>query len=133
MTAEKTTPDVESQQAAAGESLLARHTSPLPNLFYILSFAPPLPALHRHPRDFALHPYTLYTVGIISACVSGVGLPAFDIVFGYWTNGVSSENAGTIQSRGDSSGLIMTLVGIVFICTTGLFLVCCKFCLNRFG
>ncbi len=42
MTAEETTSDVESQQAAAGESLLARHTSPLPNLLYILSFAPPL-------------------------------------------------------------------------------------------
>lgn len=120
--------DVESRPAAASESPLTRHTSPLPNLLYILSFAPPLPALHRHPRDFFLHPYTLYTVGVIAACISGVGLPAFDIVFGYWTNGVSSDNAGTIQSRGDSSGLIMTLVGVVFVCTTGLFLVCCRSC-----
>ncbi|ORX39728.1 P-loop containing nucleoside triphosphate hydrolase protein [Kockovaella imperatae] len=104
--------------------LLVAHRSTLPNFLYILSFAPPVPSLLRQPRAFAVHPYTLYVTGVITATIAGLGLPAFDIVFGFWTNGIREGAPSEIRGRGDSSGLIMTIVGVVFFICTTVFLTC---------
>jgi ATP-binding cassette subfamily B (MDR/TAP) protein 1 len=107
---------------------LEPHTSSLPNALYILSFAPPVPSPFRRPRAFISHPYILYTVGTLAAMVAGVGLPAFDIVFGYWTNGIA--NLGTppsaIKARGNEAGWIMTIVGVVTVICFSTFLTCCE-------
>lgn len=106
---------------------LTKHISTLPNWLYILSFAPPLPSLIRQPRQFLLHPYVLYSMGTIAACIAGVGLPGFDIIFGYWTNGVASFDPSIISSRGSTAGIIATCVGIVYIVSIGMFLFTCMY------
>lgn len=106
---------------------LVPHRSNLPNYLYIFSFAPPVPPISR-PREFFDHPIVLYTIGTIAAAASGVGLPAFDIVTGVWTDGITADNASysAITGAGSQAGWIMTLVGVVFFATFGIFLYCCK-------
>lgn len=112
---------------------LAPHESKLPNFLYILSFAPLVPSPFRKPRAFISHPYTLYILGTLAAMVAGVGLPAFDIVFGYWTNGISRVGTSSqdIQSRGNTAGWIMTMIGVVTIACFSAFLTCCEYSISR--
>jgi ATP-binding cassette subfamily B (MDR/TAP) protein 1 len=117
--------DTEAQHLPDPDRILSKHKSNLPPSLYILSFAP-LPVLIRQPREFALHPYTLYLIGTISACIAGVGLPAFDIIFGYWTNGVNSGIPSIINNRGSIAGIIATCIGVVFVTSVSIFLVTCK-------
>ncbi|WRT65273.1 uncharacterized protein IL334_002216 [Kwoniella shivajii] len=104
--------------------LLTRHTSGLPNALYILSFAPPCPSLFRDPRGFIHHPFVLYGIGTICALIAGVSLPAFDIVTGYWTNGINSSDTSLITSRGSETGWIMTIVGVVTLISFATFITC---------
>ncbi|WWD00806.1 hypothetical protein V866_007743 [Kwoniella sp. B9012] len=99
---------------------LQPHHSSLSNFLYILSFAPPVPSPLRRPAAFLTHPYTLYTIGTVAALVAGVSLPGYDIVFGYWTNGVNDTNTSII-TRGDQSGWIMTIIGIVTVLCFAIF------------
>lgn len=121
-------PDPEAQRPppTPRHRVLAKHSSNLPNSLYVLSFAPPLPSLFRQPREFVLHPYALYAIGTFSACIAGVGLPAFDIIFGYWTNGVNSGLPSIINARGSEAGIIATCVGVVFVATFAIFLITCE-------
>jgi ATP-binding cassette subfamily B (MDR/TAP) protein 1 len=107
---------------------LVPHQSNLPNYLYIFSFAPPVPPISR-PKEFFDHPIVLYTIGTIAAAASGVGLPAFDIVTGIWTDGITADNAtdSDIIGAGSQAGWIMTVVGVAFFATFGIFLYCCEF------
>ena len=107
----------DADKAGAGQIKLTRHTSRLPNFLYILSFAPPRPPFFRDPRGFFHHPHVLYSIGIVSSLVAGVGFPAWDIIVSYFINGISGagESASSIQAAGDRSAWIMTVVGAVFL------------------
>jgi hypothetical protein len=116
------------QQHQDTSAYLAPHTSNLSNALYILSFASPCPSPFRAPREFFAHPYTLYGIGTIGACLSGLGFPALDITFGWWTNGIRGVDATpeSITKRGNDAGLIMLLVAIVFFFTFAMFVTCCE-------
>lgn len=107
---------------------LKPHRSALPNVLYILSFSPPVPNLFRHPRAFVGNPIVLYCIGTVFALVAGVGLPAFDIVTGWWTNGVQSDAipSASIIRRGSDAGWIMTVVGVVYLISFTIFMTCCE-------
>jgi ATP-binding cassette subfamily B (MDR/TAP) protein 1 len=111
-------------------TLLSPHRSSLPNYLYIFSFAPPVPPISR-PKEFFDHPIVLYVIGTIAALISGVGLPAFDIVTGVWTNDITAEDAtySDIVGAGSQAGWIMAIIGVVFCATFGIFLYCCE-CLS---
>jgi len=55
--------------------------SRLPGPLWLLTFAPAYPSIFRDLKGNLSHPYTLYVVGIITALISGVGVPAFDIIY----------------------------------------------------
>ncbi|WVR07871.1 hypothetical protein IAU60_004914 [Kwoniella sp. DSM 27419] len=110
---------------------LTSHRSSLPDALYLLSFAGPCPAPWRRPRAFIVHPYVLYTFGAIAALVAGVGLPAFDIVFGYWTNGINGNDPESIAARGRQAGWIMTMVGLVVWLCFAVFNISCESTLPR--
>lgn len=107
---------------------LKPHISNLPTWLYILSFAPPIPSPFRHPREFAGNPKILYMVGSIAACIAGLGLPAFDIVTGWWTNYVNKDDlpSNLVLTRGSQAGYILTIVGVVYVLSFTLFMTCCK-------
>jgi ATP-binding cassette subfamily B (MDR/TAP) protein 1 len=108
---------------------LSPHTSSLPTFFYILSFSPPIPSPFRKPREFIHNPKILYMVGTVAACIAGVGLPAFDIVTGWWTNYVNRDGIPSelVLTRGSQAGWIMTIIGVVYILAFTLFMTCCEY------
>jgi len=55
--------------------------SRLPGPLWLLTFAPAYPSIFRDFKGNLSHPYTLYVVGTITALISGVGIPAFDIIY----------------------------------------------------
>ncbi|WWD19426.1 hypothetical protein CI109_103886 [Kwoniella shandongensis] len=103
---------------------LTPHRSTLPNVLYILSFAPPVPSIFRDPKGFFGHPYMYYGVGTIGALISGVSLPAFDMMFGYWTGGVNSTDDSIVRARGDECGWLMLMIGLVTWLTFAIFAFC---------
>lgn len=107
---------------------LRRHRSSLPTFLYPLSFAPPLPNPLKHPKPFLLHPYTLYFFGLVNAIIAGAVLPASGLVYGWWTNGITdAEGTSRSQStRSGSAGWVMTVLGVVCLVTSWLFLMCCE-------
>lgn len=107
---------------------LSPHRSDLPNALYIFSFAPPIPPISR-PREFFDHPIVLYTIGTIAAAAAGVGLPAFDIVTGVWTDKITPADAtdSELVGAGQQAGWIMTVVGVGFVLCFGIFLYCCEY------
>jgi ATP-binding cassette subfamily B (MDR/TAP) protein 1 len=96
--------------------------------FYLLSFAPSFPAPLQNYRAALAHPYTLYAIGTIAAIVAGIGLPAFDLLYGYWTNGITAAGAepSAINSRGSQTGWLMAIVAVVTLTSFVIFLGCCK-------
>ena len=106
---------------------LAPHRSDLPDWLYVLSFAPPLPPISK-PREYFDHPIVLYAIGTLAALAAGCGLPAFDIVTGVWTDGITPPDAtdSEIVGAGEQAGRIMTVVGVGFVLTFGIFLYCCE-------
>jgi hypothetical protein len=107
---------------------LLPHRSKLPNSLYIFSFAPPVPPISR-PKEFFDHPIVLYVIGTIAALAAGVGLPAFDIITGVWTDGITATNAtdSDIVAAGSQAGWLMTVVGVAFFAAFGIFLYCCEY------
>jgi ATP-binding cassette subfamily B (MDR/TAP) protein 1 len=109
------------------DRVLAKHTSSLPNFLYFLSFAPPIPAVWRDPAGFFTHPWVLYALAIPGAIVSGVALPAFDIVLGYWSQVIQDPASapGAITDRGNEAGWIMAIIAAAFILGYAAMFVCC--------
>ncbi|KAI9632019.1 P-loop containing nucleoside triphosphate hydrolase protein [Dioszegia hungarica] len=105
---------------------LTRHTSALPDVLYLLSFAPPCPSPFRSPLDFVRHPIVMICIGIPCAIISGVCMPAFDIVLGHWTNQLRGEGvtAQSIEEAGNFAGWLMTVVGVAFVITFATFMAC---------
>ncbi|WVF68289.1 hypothetical protein IAT40_003054 [Kwoniella sp. CBS 6097] len=103
---------------------LTTHSSNLPNVLYLLSFAPPCPSVFRHPSAFFAHPIVLYVIGTIAALAAGVSLPAFDILFGYWTNGINNDDPAVINARGSETGWIMTIVAFATCLFFAVFSIC---------
>ncbi|CAO1619358.1 unnamed protein product [Sympodiomycopsis kandeliae] len=105
---------------------LKPHRSRLPTFFYLLSFAPPFRPALSSPRAFFTHPYVLYGCGTIGAMCAGCAMPALDILYGYWTTGITSSTASpnSILSRSKETAGIMALVGITSLVFNWVFLVC---------
>jgi len=103
--------------------------SRLPGPLWILSFAPPFPRISRDPVGAITHPYTLYVIGILTALIAGVGLPAFDILYGYWTTGITDYGStnDAIYARGQHAGWLMTVVAFVTLFSYIAFLSCCEY------
>jgi ATP-binding cassette subfamily B (MDR/TAP) protein 1 len=125
------------QFVASDDSLAERlqpHRSNLPLFFYLLSFAPGFSVNGFTSKrggswtESFSHPYVLYGVGTIAALLAGLAFPAFDILYGYWTTGITAAGAtdGEITARGRQAGWIMAVVAFVIFVTTWAFPVCCE-------
>lgn len=108
-------------------SPLEPHRSSFSDALYIFSFAPPLPPISK-PREFFDHPIVLYCIGTVAAAAAGVGLPAFDIITGVWTDGITPQDAtgSEVVGAGQQAGWLMTVVGVSFVLCFGTFLYCCE-------
>jgi ATP-binding cassette subfamily B (MDR/TAP) protein 1 len=111
------------------QTQLSSHSSRLPNLLYILSFAPSYPSILCQFPNFIQHPRVLYTTGTIAALLAEVGLPAYDMIFGWWSNGIRAISSGpeSIARPGSNAGWVMTIIGVAFTCTFTTFVICCMF------
>jgi hypothetical protein len=113
---------------------LRPHKSNLPLLLYLLSFAPPLRPQNRKAswKELLSHPYILYALGTLAAIPAGLAFPALDMLYGYWTTGVTADTAtdGAITGRGNQVGWIVTLVGFLILFFTWSFLALCKFVIS---
>jgi ATP-binding cassette subfamily B (MDR/TAP) protein 1 len=110
------------------QAQLSAHSSRLPNSLYILSFAPSYPSPIRQFTVFIQHPHVLYAIGTTAAFAAGVGLPAFDMIFGWWSNGIRGIDASpeSILHAGSNAGWVTTVVGVVFTCLFAIFVICCE-------
>lgn len=111
------------------------HRSSLPLFLYLLSFAATgedrrdaTPNKKRSWKEIRSHPYVLYGIGILTAILAGMAFPAFDILYGYWTTGITASTAtdSQITARGSQAGWIMTIVGFTIFLTSWAFPICCK-------
>jgi hypothetical protein len=107
---------------------LQPHRSGLPNFLYLLSFAPVLRAKSGSWKETLSHPYVTYGFGTIAALLAGMVWPAFDILYGYWTTGITAAGAtdDEIMARGWQAGWIMTVVSVVIFITSWAFPICCE-------
>lgn len=118
---------------------LRPHRSRLPLSLYLFSFAPSIRGKPKTStqtstqtstwRQTFSHPYTLYALGTLAALPAGLAFPALDMLYGYWTTGVTDPNAsaGQVTGRGSQVGWIMTVVGFCILFLTWAFLACCKY------
>ena len=67
----ETSVSVNELEAPFRRPLFERHTSNLPNLFYLFSFAEKFPAPWRNPWGALTHPYTCYLLGVVLALTAG--------------------------------------------------------------
>jgi len=92
------------------------HRSNLPLLLYPLSFAPPLKAPWLSPREFLLHPWVLYGVGLMAIMISSATLPVAQLVQGkYWLPGI---NDGSVKDRtevGVNTALYLLSISLVML------------------
>jgi ATP-binding cassette subfamily B (MDR/TAP) protein 1 len=111
------------------------HQSSLPLFLYLLSFAATAqdsidPTLNktRSWRETFSHPFVLYGIGTFAAILAGMAFPAFDILYGYWTTGITASTATTSQitARGIQTAWIMAIVGSMILLTTWAFPICCE-------
>lgn len=113
---------------------LLPHRSNLPLFFYLLSFAPAFSITGLTSKrggswkETFSHPYVLYGVGTIAALLAGLAFPAFDILYGYWTTGITAAGATDeeVTARGRQAGWIMVIAAFVIFVTTWAFPVCCE-------
>lgn len=114
---------------------LQPHRSGLPNFLYLLSFAPVLriKSGSGHEKggswkETLAHPYVTYGFGTIAALLAGMVWPAFDILYGYWTTGITAAGAtdDEITARGRQAGWIMTVVAVIIFVTFWAFPICCE-------
>lgn len=105
---------------------LEPHRTSLPTFLYLCSFTPPLPSLFRNPLKFSAHPIVLYVIGTLSALAAGVGMPALDLLYGFWTNGITPNSAdgNAVLNRSELVAWIMTVVGVVTLILNWVFLTC---------
>jgi hypothetical protein len=115
---------------------LRTHRSKLPLALYLLSFGPPF-----HPRsadvtwrDILSHPYVLYAIGTLAALPAGLTRPALNLIYGYWTTGVTAKGAkpGDITARGDQVGWILVMIAVVMMLCSWTFVACCE-CSHNFS
>lgn len=114
---------------------LRPHRSRLPLFLYLLSFAPSIRGQRKQPaqkstwRQKLSHPYALYALGTLAALPAGLAFPALDLLYGYWTTGVTelTASSGQITGRGNQVGWIMTVVGFSILFLTWAFLACCEY------
>lgn len=113
---------------------LRPHRSRLPLSLYLLSFAPSIRGKRKQStqksswRQTLSHPYALYALGTLAALPAGLAFPALDLLYGYWTTGVTDLGAssGQITGRGNQVGWIMAVVGFSILFLTWTFLACCE-------
>ena len=114
-----------SYEAPFRSPLIHKHVSKWPDIFYLFSFAEPLPAPWRRPLQFLQHPYFLYFIGSISALVSGSCMSGVDLLYGTWSQNGSlhSDNMGPHMDFNNKLAMAMVLVGVCSFLTNFLFLV----------
>lgn len=105
--------------------LIHKHISSWPDIFYIFSFAGPLPKPWRRPLQFIQHPYVLYFFGSIAALVSGSCMTGVDLLYGTWSQNGSlhEENLGPHLDYSNKLAMAMVLVGVCSFLTNWMFLV----------
>ena len=127
------TVDRQSLSHGGCKNTLQAHRSSLPLPLYLLSFAPPFCAednigTGKSPcSEFFAHPYVLYTLGALAAIPAGLAFPAQDLLYGYWTTGVTATDAtpNEITARGSQAGWIMAVAGFAILFLAWVFLACC--------
>lgn len=70
---------------------LKPHRFTLPTALHLRSFSPPLPSLLREPIAWVKNPIVLHVIRFAAACVAGIGMPALDILYEFWSNRVTSQ------------------------------------------
>lgn len=111
------------------KNLLQEHRSSLPDFFYLLSFAPPLPSLFKQPRAFFRHPIILYAIGFVTAIFSGfASFPVLDLLYGlYWSNGISyAATPAVIREKSNFPAIIAIVTAAVLLLASWVFQVCCE-------
>lgn len=105
---------------------LTAHRSGLSTAFYLLSFAPPMRSAFTSPKAFFLHPIILYIIGTLAALAAGVAMPSLDILYGYWSNGITPASASPddISARSDQVAWIMTCIAVASLVLSWTFLTC---------
>ncbi|WFD42850.1 ABC-type xenobiotic transporter [Malassezia psittaci] len=117
---------MQTYEAPFRKAQIIPHRSRLSGLLYLYSFAPPLPSLLRSPGAFFRHPVVLHVVGLVCATLAGAGLSSIDLLYGYWTNAVKTDqysNPSHGQHRSDFLAWVNVVIGVfVFFTSWGFML-----------
>ena len=119
----KTSVSVNELEAPFRRPLFERHTSNLPNLFYLFSFAEKFPAPWRNPWGALTHPYTCYLLGVVLALTAGGTIAGIDIIYGHWTQNLAHKEDELASSMGYNNKLawVAIVVGAVALFSNWLF------------
>jgi len=119
----KTSVSFNELEAPFRRPLFERHTSNLPNLFYLFSFAEKFPAPWRNPWGALTHPYTCYLLGVVLALTAGGTIAGIDIIYGHWTQNLAHKEDELASSMGYNNKLawVAIVVGAVALFSNWLF------------
>lgn len=94
---------------------LDQHQTRLPTFLYLLSFCPKVPSPVASPRAFIAHPGVLYGIGLTSAVLAGLGIPALDLLYGkVWTRKITGPDASGDEIR-SASNLVAWIMAVITV------------------
>ncbi|PWN47244.1 P-loop containing nucleoside triphosphate hydrolase protein [Violaceomyces palustris] len=109
---------IEGRSGERDQGLFRPHSSKLPLILYIFSFAPPLPTIFS--TQFFRHPTVQYTLAFVFALVSALAIPSLDLLYGRWTGEITRVDAtpASIRFYSNQAGYIIFVVGLVQLLLT---------------